>query len=274
MPSVHILRSYYPFCYRGNAVRNRHNCNSPCFDCSVFSFGRKLASHTVSGVVGISRSILERHREAGFFPTAATAVIGEPISRGVFGAEHVPAAPVRFGYLGVLSADKGLGVLAAAWRRAQLPGTLAIAGRGKDAFVQSIVPQFPAGTDFRGWVDSTSFLRTIDYLVVPSVWNEPFGRIVIEAFAQGVPVIGSRIGGIAETVLDDHNGFTFAPNDPAELAAVLARCAGLAPAEYRRLAQAARRDVEAYAADEIAARHIAFYRATIAASTPPAGARA
>ena len=45
---------------------------------------------------------------------------------------------------------------------------------------------------------------------------------------------------------------------------MLACCAGVAPAEYRRLAQAARRDVEAYAADEIAARHIAFYRVTIA----------
>jgi glycosyltransferase involved in cell wall biosynthesis len=240
----------------------------------VFSFGRKLASQTVNGVVGISRYILERHREAGFFPNAAAAVIGEPISRAVFGTPHAPATPARFGYLGVLSTDKGLDVLADAWQRVKPAGTLAIAGRGKEAYVQGIVPRFPAGTEFRGWVESTSFLREIDYLVVPSVWHEPFGRIVIEAFAQGVPVIGSRIGGIAETVVDGRNGFTFAPNDPAELAAALTRCTALSPEAYRRLAQAARHDVEAYAADEIAARHVAFYRTAIVGSTVLAGARA
>ena len=63
--------------------------------------------------------------------------------------------------------------------------------------MQSIVPQFPAGPLSRLGRQHV-VLAYVHDLVAPSVWNEPFGGIVIEAFAQGVPVIGSRIGGIAE----------------------------------------------------------------------------
>jgi glycosyltransferase involved in cell wall biosynthesis len=57
-----------------------------------------------------------------------------------------------------------------------------------------------------------------DALVVPSVWLETGPLVVLEAFAAGVPVIGSRLGGIAEMVRDGVDGFLFKPGNPSDLA--------------------------------------------------------
>jgi glycosyltransferase involved in cell wall biosynthesis len=54
-------------------------------------------------------------------------------------------------------------------------------------------------------------------LVCPSEWYENNPRSVIEAFAVGLPVIGARIGGIPELVIDDETGYTFTPGDSEDL---------------------------------------------------------
>ena len=260
IPSIHVLRSYYPFCFRGSARRNGENCVGQCNDCNLFSFGRRIASQHVNGVVGISDYILTRHQSQGFFKSALSSVIGEPISGELIVAKSDPARPTRFGYLGVLSSDKGLESLATAWKISGLANcSLAIAGQGKEVYVSHIRSLFPPDVELCGWIDSAEFLRDIDFLIVPSIWHEPFGRVVIEAFAKGVPVIGSRIGGIAETVVDGRNGFTYTPNDSEELAGLLIRCAGLTQSGYTELSSGASRDVLEYESSRIAAAHLSFY---------------
>jgi glycosyltransferase involved in cell wall biosynthesis len=49
-----------------------------------------------------------------------------------------------------------------------------------------------------GWVDTAEFFSRMDVLVVPSLWPEPFGRVVTEAASAGVPVLVSRRGGLLE----------------------------------------------------------------------------
>jgi glycosyltransferase involved in cell wall biosynthesis len=264
VPSVHMLRSYYAFCYRGNAVRDNVNCAGQCADCSLFSLGRKKASESVDGVLGISNYILDRHRSHGFFTNSASVVIPEPISKELFSTKGAPGRPLRFGYLGVISADKGLDSLARAWKP-DANRSLSIAGRGKEPYVTQLKKAFSPDVQFAGWVESSAYLNEIDFLIVPSIWNEPFGRIVIEAFAKGVPVIGSRIAGIAENVVDGRNGYSFEPGNSAELEQVIQRCSRLSLDEYRRLSEGARQDVEIYESDKIARDHVEFYQQVIAA---------
>jgi glycosyltransferase involved in cell wall biosynthesis len=57
-----------------------------------------------------------------------------------------------------------------------------------------------------------------DALVVPSVWLETGPLVVLEAFAAGVAVIGSRLGGIAEMVRDGVDGLLFEAGNPKDLA--------------------------------------------------------
>lgn len=66
--------------------------------------------------------------------------------------------------------------------------------------------------------DGETILRASDLVVVPSVWEEAFGLVIAEALACGVPVIGSRIGGIPEVLLDQKTGILTKPGDPEELA--------------------------------------------------------
>jgi glycosyltransferase involved in cell wall biosynthesis len=56
-----------------------------------------------------------------------------------------------------------------------------------------------------------------DMVVVPSL-QEAFGLVVSEAMACGKPVIGTRVGGIPDQIIDGHNGFLVQPRDPREIA--------------------------------------------------------
>ena len=65
------------------------------------------------------------------------------------------------------------------------------------------------------------FLRSIDLLVVPSQWFETGPLVVLEAFAVGTPVIGSKLGGIPELVQHGQNGWLVDYNDTAAWAAAI-----------------------------------------------------
>ena len=53
--------------------------------------------------------------------------------------------------------------------------------------------------------------------VIPSTWYESFGLTILETFAHGRPVIGSRIGGIPEVIIDGEDGFLVEAGDAKEL---------------------------------------------------------
>ena len=59
--------------------------------------------------------------------------------------------------------------------------------------------------------DSVRALNGLDVLVHASIQPEPFGRVVIEAMACGVPVVCSAAGGVLEIVKEGENGFLFVP---------------------------------------------------------------
>jgi glycosyltransferase involved in cell wall biosynthesis len=57
-----------------------------------------------------------------------------------------------------------------------------------------------------------------DICVVPSLWAEPFGMVAVEAMASGRPVVASKIGGLADSVVDGETGYLVPPGDAAALA--------------------------------------------------------
>lgn len=54
---------------------------------------------------------------------------------------------------------------------------------------------------------------------MPSEWYETFGRTIIEAYANGTPVIASRLGAMADLVVEGKTGLLFTPGDPDDLVA-------------------------------------------------------
>lgn len=69
---------------------------------------------------------------------------------------------------------------------------------------------------FTGWTaDTARYHRAFSFLAFPSVELETFGRVSIEAQACGVPVLGSHIGGVPETMIDGVTGFLVEPGNIA-----------------------------------------------------------
>ena len=75
------------------------------------------------------------------------------------------------------------------------------------------------------WEVLPAILQQIDVVVVPSVWyeNQPF--VILEAFAAGIPVVATNLGGMAELVQDGRNGLLFPRADARALAGCLERLA-------------------------------------------------
>jgi glycosyltransferase involved in cell wall biosynthesis len=61
-------------------------------------------------------------------------------------------------------------------------------------------------------------VRKCKFVIVPSIWYENCPYSIIEALTLGKPVVGSKIGGIPELVIDGENGFTYEYNNIQELA--------------------------------------------------------
>jgi glycosyltransferase involved in cell wall biosynthesis len=78
--------------------------------------------------------------------------------------------------------------------------------------------------EWRGQIDVTEFFDEIDVLVVPSVWLEPFGLVVVEAASAGVPVLIAHRPGLMEAArAAGACHLTFAPNDVEALRDALHR---------------------------------------------------
>jgi glycosyltransferase involved in cell wall biosynthesis len=96
---------------------------------------------------------------------------------------------------------------------------------------------------FLGQRDDIEVITKIcDLVVVPSIWEEAFGLVIAEASACGIPVIGSRIGGIPEVIINGKTGLLTTPGDVNELAEAIGRL--LTDGElYKRLSSAGREHV-------------------------------
>lgn len=80
----------------------------------------------------------------------------------------------------------------------------------------------------------------VDAVVVPSVWQEPFGLVVLEAMAAGKCVVASAVGGIPEIITDQRNGVLVPSDNPERLAAAMSQV--LSDSTLRNRIETAARD--------------------------------
>jgi glycosyltransferase involved in cell wall biosynthesis len=264
VPRVHMVQSFFLMCWRGTRFANGRNCERQCGQCRLASIGKNIFSQLVDGVAAEASHSLAAHQARGYFGRA----ISQVIPGGVSGPAALPrfraegAAPVRVGFIGMMTSNKGIGTLgdAAQLLGAEAPFEYVIAGDGKPEFVKEVLAKFPASkTDYLGWTDAGAFYASIDVLVVPSIWAEPFGYVCIEALSFGIPVIAARSGALPEIIEHEKSGLIFKAGDHETLAACLRRIAsdrGL----LRQMHQAAFARAEQYSLEAMAAAWDAFLR--------------
>lgn len=132
---------------------------------------------------------------------------------------RAPESRWRLGMVARLEPIKGTAIALHALARLRqrgLPVTLAVAGDGPEReTLERLAARLGLGEAavFHGLVpDMGEFYRTIDVLVHPAL-REPFGQIVIEANAHGVPAIVSAVDGLVEVVADEVSGLCLAPDE-------------------------------------------------------------
>ena len=124
-------------------------------------------------------------------------------------------------YVGRLSVEKGLDTLLAAWEKLgkQLP--LKIVGDGPLANQVVEATQRLGNVEWLGRKpvqEVYALMGEAKLVIFPSKWYETFGRVAVEAFAKGTPVIAANIGAIAEVVEHGRTGLHFQPGDAVDLA--------------------------------------------------------
>ncbi len=124
------------------------------------------------------------------------------------------------------------------------------------------------GVEHLPWVaDAQSVMRHMSVLVAPS-HQEPFGTVLSEAMAVGVPVVATRVGGLSEVVEDGVTGLLVEPGDPAALAAAVLRVLD----QREKLGACARQAARRFGADAYSERVEALMQALLPAPETPAGA--
>ncbi len=202
-------------------------------------------------------------------------VIPSPLSTPI---GRAPESNGRFraGMLGRIAPWKGQHVFVEAFARAFPEGTETAVVIGAPLFgldevryfeeLKALAHELGLGgrVEFTGFRDDVAAeLARLDALVHASVIPEPFGQVVIEGMAAGLPVVAARAGGPAETIDDGVDGLLYPPGDVEALASAL-RSLATDPALRRRIGAAGLIRARDFAPDVIAERVLAVYREVLA----------
>ncbi|QBG49275.1 glycosyltransferase family 1 protein [Verrucomicrobia bacterium S94] len=237
VPVVQSVRNYRLFCLNAFFHREGKICEL-CFN-KTFAWpgikyacyrDSKLASFVVASMQFTHHHILRSFSKKVDYFIALSAFVktklleaGIPQERIIVKPNFVNPDPgrgdadkKRFVFVGRLSPEKGVNTLLEAWEtlsaQGQLQGyELVIIGDGPDRQALEMKVDLKS-IKFMGRLDAEETLNIIGEskcLIFPSEWYETFGRVAIEAYGKGVPVIASRIGAIEELIQDGKTGLLF-----------------------------------------------------------------
>lgn len=230
VPVVLTLHNYRFLCLPGTFFRDGRICED-CRDrlpwpgvvhrCYQGSFAASavlassLSLHEAIGTyrqirlyIAISDFVLQKHVGAGL--PAHRIVVKRHFAWPVEPAREGPGE--YFVYVGRLGPEKGVGTLLAAW--ANIRAKLLVVGDGPEA------PRLRAAAspnvDFRGTLDPdevATVMRRARALLIPSEGHEGAGKVALEAYAAGVPVLASNAGALPEVVQHEVTGLVLPPTD-------------------------------------------------------------
>ena len=235
---------------------------------------RSLVDPVAGRLVGCSGHILHTLRREGYRTPGE--VVPEPIDLERFATSSADAAAVReslapgpgavIALIAQITPWKGQDTAIRAMARVRerhpdarlvIIGDVTFASRATRYDNHAYLAELHALVEALGLRDTVSFagrrgdmptlMRAIDIMLLPS-WEEPFGRVVAEGMAAGVPVIATTVGGPAETITHGRDGLLAPPRDPEAWAQAITRLLD-DPAEARRFGETARESSKRFAVD-------------------------
>ncbi|MEI6437737.1 MAG: glycosyltransferase family 4 protein [Candidatus Omnitrophota bacterium] len=236
VPVVQTLHNFRFLCANGVFYRDGH----PCQDCLSLGVGAGIRHgcwhDSVPATFWMTRVIGEYEKRGILKKIARFIVLGE-FSKSRFLAAGWPlekllvkpnaldvdpgVAPYRGAYVlyaGTFQSYKGVQTLLKAWAARSWPVPLKLAGSGP--LEASLRGLNGPGVEFLGQQPADevmALIRGASCVVVPSECYENFPRVILEAYACGVPVVASRLGAMEELVHSGETGALFTPGDAQDL---------------------------------------------------------
>ena len=280
---VTTLHYYSRSCAKKTLLFDGRQCSGPapakCFQCAGKHYGAVrgpmiVAANAACGgleelmtdaTIAVSHATAEKNgyvsEDGGLF-IVPNMVVPPPAAVTPIEAldNALPDTPFML-YVGDQRDAKGFRVLCDAYAQMANPAPLVVIG----AKTAEIPSSLPAGMIALSELPNASVRAAWEqclFGIVPSVWAEPFGIVILECMAAGRPVVVSRTGGIPEIVTDGEDGVLVTPGDSEALASAMAALAGDGP-RRERMGQAALVSVQRYFPDRVVPEVEAVYEYAI-----------
>ena len=288
---VQTLHNYRLICAGAMLMRDGHVCEDCLTGNRLSGVVHRCYRGSVAGSLAVT-VMQNRARREGIWEHSVDRFIAlTDFARGKFSEGGLPAERIavkanaipwteadtgtaRNGalFVGRLSPEKGGRTLLDAWRQlGEVP--LTVIGDGPErAALEATAPRHVRFLGRQSPAEVRQAMLAAAMLIVPSVWYEGFPMTIVEAYAAGLPVVASRIGSLAEVVVDGLTGRCFAPGDAGQLAQMV-RELNAVPESLRAMGAAARAAYEAqYSPGPNMARLEAIYDEALAAARRRRGA--
>jgi glycosyltransferase involved in cell wall biosynthesis len=242
IPVVFSVRNYRLLCPNGLFFRDGH----PCEDCLGKSFpypgiihacyrNSRLQTLAVAAMLGENNSRRTWQTNVDRF-IALSHFAARKLEEGGLETGKISVKPNFLNdpgmvrerdnyavFIGRLSPEKGVNTLIQAIKQLrQIPLKVIGTGPSKNQIIEQVRELHKVELlGHLSYEQMLTILQNARLLICPSEWYETFGRVVIEAYSCGVPVVASRIGALAELVNDQQTGLLFKPGDELDLASKL-----------------------------------------------------
>lgn len=213
IPLVVTLRDYYLLCPKVNMLRKGKTCEKESIICKIYRNFNKKIIKDANYVTAPSRFILNKFLNENYFYDKKSCVIYNAIDTNSESKEILKNKisrdqnEVKFIYLGGLEHHKGVEMLINSFKQVKKDNiSLYIAGKGSLRDFVKISEINDNRIKYLGFLNENEISKVLaecDVLIAPSLWEEPFGRVIIDAYKYSMPVIATNKGGLDEIVSDN-----------------------------------------------------------------------
>jgi glycosyltransferase involved in cell wall biosynthesis len=241
VPVIQTLHNYRLICPGALLARDGRVCEECVGKVPLRGILHKCYRDSYRGSAAVA-TMLTTHRLFGTWRNAVTLYIAltefgrQKFIQGGLPAERIVVKPnfvpvdLQAGngdggfamFVGRLTSEKGIPTLLRAWSRLKSPIDLKIIGDGPLQVEVASAAAASKNIEYLGrrpLSDVYALLGRASALIFPSEWYEGLGRVMIEAFAAGTPVIATNIGPICSLVAEGVNGIHFEPGNAEDLSA-------------------------------------------------------